>query len=112
MPDEWATEWKAREKEAEERRTAAELRKRNELAIARQVIVQLWREVRVPLCILLCIACLLFKSQNGSHPITIRQQNILTYPTFNIAQCPSLMTKMGINAGAVVEIWNPRIKTW
>jgi hypothetical protein len=47
MSREWAAEWKAREKGAEERRAAAELRKRNELAIARQVVIQLWREVRL-----------------------------------------------------------------
>ena len=42
----------------------------------------------------------------------LREQNIKTYPTLNIAQCPSLMAKMGINAGAAVEIWNPRTKVW
>jgi hypothetical protein len=50
--------------------------------------------------------------QNGQGPVTIRQQNIVTYPTLNIAQCPSLLTKMDTNAGAVVEIWNPHIKQW
>ena len=51
-------------------------------------------------------------SQNGSLPVTIRQQNILTYPTFNIAQCPGLMTRMDTNAGAAVEIWSPLVKQW
>jgi hypothetical protein len=50
--------------------------------------------------------------QNGQGPVTIRQQNILTYPTLNIAQCPTLLTKMDTNTGAVVEIWNPHIKQW
>jgi hypothetical protein len=50
--------------------------------------------------------------QNGQPHTTIHQQNILTYPTLNIAQCPTLMTKMDINEGAVVEIWNPRVKQW
>jgi hypothetical protein len=45
MPHEWAIEWNAREKEASEKREAAELRKKNELAIARQVVIQLWRTV-------------------------------------------------------------------
>lgn len=45
MPKEWANEWNAREKEVEERRAVAELKKHNELAIARQVVIQLWREV-------------------------------------------------------------------
>jgi hypothetical protein len=44
--------------------------------------------------------------------MTLRQQNIQTYPTLNIAQCPGLMAKMGTNAGAAVEIWNPRTKAW
>jgi hypothetical protein len=45
MPRDWAREWKDRENAARERREAAELRKKNELAIAHQVIIQLWREV-------------------------------------------------------------------
>ena len=45
MPHEWAMEWNTREKEASEKREAAELRKKNELAIARQVVIQLWRTV-------------------------------------------------------------------
>lgn len=42
----------------------------------------------------------------------IRHQDIPTYPTFNLAQSEALMTKMGINAGAAVEIWSPHIKAW
>src|SRR6202050_1353856 len=55
---------------------------------------------------------LIHSLQNGSLPTTIRQQSILTYPTFNIAQCPSLMTKMDTNAGAAIEIWCPSVKQW
>ena len=40
---------------------------------------------------------LIHSLQNGSLPTTIHQQNILTYLTFNIAQCPGLMTKMDIH---------------
>lgn len=50
--------------------------------------------------------------QNGQGPVTIHQQNILTYPTLNIAQCPTLLMKMDTNTGTVVEIWNPHIKQW
>lgn len=46
MPDEWAKEWNDREREARERREADELRKKNEQAMARQVVIQVWREVR------------------------------------------------------------------
>ena len=46
MPDDWAKEWKEREEEARKRREAAELRKKNERAMAHQVVIQLWREVR------------------------------------------------------------------
>lgn len=45
MSDEWAREWNEREREATERRVAAEMKKKNELAIARQVVIQLWRLV-------------------------------------------------------------------
>jgi hypothetical protein len=46
MPDDWAKEWKGREEEARKRREAAELRKKNERAMAHQVVIQLWREVQ------------------------------------------------------------------
>lgn len=45
MSDEWAREWNEREREVTERREAAEMKKKNELAIARQVVIQLWRLV-------------------------------------------------------------------
>ena len=45
MSDEWAREWNEREREVTERREAAEMKKKNELAIARQVVIQLWRQV-------------------------------------------------------------------
>ena len=45
MPKEWGKEWNVRAKEVDERRAAAELRRRNEVAMARQVIIQLWRQV-------------------------------------------------------------------
>jgi hypothetical protein len=45
MPHDWAQEWKDRENEVRKRREAAELRRRNELTIAHQVVIQLWREV-------------------------------------------------------------------
>jgi len=110
MPDEWASEWNERQRKARESREAAEMRKKNELAIARQIVIQLWRQV----CAQLLSVSISFTLhlQNRQPHITIRQQNILTYPTLNIAQCPTLMTKMDINEGAVVEIWNPRIKQW
>ena len=41
MSEEWAREWNEREHEATERRVAAEMKK-NELAISRQVVIQLW----------------------------------------------------------------------
>jgi len=44
--------------------------------------------------------------------MTIRHQNILTYPTLNFSQSEGLMTKMGINAGGAVEIWYPHMKNW
>ena len=50
--------------------------------------------------------------QDNSAPLTIRHQNILTYPTLNVAQSETLMARMGTNAGSAVEIWNPRIKGW
>jgi hypothetical protein len=68
--------------------------------------------VRYAACVLILLLPLIYIIQDGSLPITIRQQNILTYPTLNIAQCPSLMTKMDVNEGAMVEIWNPHIKQW
>ena len=113
MSESLFTEWKAREQVVEERRTVAELRKQNELSIAKQVVIQLWFEV----CILAYHTfvhryILSFNEQNGSKPKVIHQQNISTYPTLNIAQIPSLMIKMGINSGAVLEIWNPRTKSW
>jgi len=101
----------AREQAVEEWRVAAELRKQNEQAMAKQVLIRLWNTV--------CLSCTFFSSttkqsieQNGLEPKTLRQQNIITYPTLNIAQSPSLMAKMAINSGAVLEIWNPRTKTW
>jgi hypothetical protein len=45
MPSDWAKEWKDREEEVRKRREAAELRRKNELAMAHQVVIQLWREV-------------------------------------------------------------------
>jgi hypothetical protein len=45
MSDEWASEWNERQRKARESREAAEMRKKNELAIARQVVIQLWRQV-------------------------------------------------------------------
>lgn len=113
MPKEWGKEWNAKAKEVDERQTAAELPRHNEVAIARQLIIQLWRQV----CFLedfflsgLLLTMLI--QQDGSNPTMLHEQNIKTYPTLNIAQCPSLMAKMGINAGAAVEIWNPRTKVW
>ena len=67
------------------------------------------------ICVLLCLVPpflfqLICVFKNSSPPTTSCQQNILTYPTLNIVQCPSLMTKMTTNAGTVVEIWNPSVK--
>ena len=45
MPDEWAKEWNEKQRKAKEKREMEELRKQNELAIARQVVIQLWRTV-------------------------------------------------------------------
>jgi hypothetical protein len=45
MSDEWASEWNERQRKARESREAAEMRKKNELAIARQVVIQLWHQV-------------------------------------------------------------------
>jgi hypothetical protein len=45
MPDEWAKEWNERQRKVEEKREIEELRRKNELAIARQVVIQLWRTV-------------------------------------------------------------------
>ena len=45
MPSEWAKEWNEREQEVIKRQEAAELKKKNELAIARKVVIQLWRQV-------------------------------------------------------------------
>jgi hypothetical protein len=45
MSDEWVKEWNEKEREATERREAAEMKKKNELAIARQVVIRLWRQV-------------------------------------------------------------------
>jgi hypothetical protein len=45
MPDEWAKEWNERQRKAKERREMEDLRRQNELAIARQVVIQLWRTV-------------------------------------------------------------------
>jgi hypothetical protein len=41
----WAKEWKDREEEVRKRREAAELRRKNKLAMAYQVVIQLWCEV-------------------------------------------------------------------
>jgi len=46
MPDEWAKVWNESEREGNERWEAAKMKKRNELTIARQVVIQLWHEVR------------------------------------------------------------------
>ena len=45
MPDEWAKEWNERQRRAKEKREMEELRRQNELAIARQVVIRLWRSV-------------------------------------------------------------------
>jgi hypothetical protein len=45
MPDEWAKEWNERQRKVKEKREMEELRRKNELAIARQVVIQLWRTV-------------------------------------------------------------------
>jgi hypothetical protein len=45
MSDVWAKEWNDREQEVRERREAAELRRKNEQAMARQVVIRVWREV-------------------------------------------------------------------
>jgi hypothetical protein len=45
MPDGWAKEWNERQRKAREKREMEELRRQNELAIARQVVIQLWRSV-------------------------------------------------------------------
>ena len=54
MPDEWAKEWNERQRKAKEKREMEALRRQNELAIARQVVIQLWRTVHtlysVPYC--------------------------------------------------------------
>jgi hypothetical protein len=50
--------------------------------------------------------------QDGCTPLVIHHQNINTYLTFNMAQSPDLIAKMGTNTGSAVEIWNPRIKAW
>jgi hypothetical protein len=48
MPEKWVKEWNDRDREVRQRREAAELRRKNELAMARQVVVHLWRQVRAP----------------------------------------------------------------
>jgi hypothetical protein len=45
MPEQSFKEWKAREQAVEERRAAAELRKQNEQAMAKQVVIHLWNTV-------------------------------------------------------------------
>jgi hypothetical protein len=47
MPEQSFQEWKAREQAVEERRVAAQLRRQNELAMAKQVVIRLWQLVRV-----------------------------------------------------------------
>ena len=109
MPDEWAREWNEREAEARDGR--AQKKKRAGYCSPGRHPTMARR---------MCSLCLVppFRFQiicvfnNGSPPTTIHQQNILAYPTLNITQCPSLMTKMTTNAGAVVEIWNPSVKQW
>jgi hypothetical protein len=49
MPEQSFKEWKAREQAVEERWAAAELRRQNELAMAKQVVIRLWNLV----CVLL-----------------------------------------------------------
>ena len=51
MSDEWLKEWNDRERKAKERREADELKRKNEQAMARQVVVRVWREVCPFLCI-------------------------------------------------------------
>lgn len=47
MPAQSFQEWKAREQAVEERRAAAQLRRQNELAMAKQVVIRLWQLVCV-----------------------------------------------------------------
>jgi hypothetical protein len=54
MPEQSFKEWKAREQAVEERRAAAELRKQNEQAMAKQVVIRLWNTV--------CSSCIFFSS--------------------------------------------------
>ena len=49
MPEQSFREWKAREQAVEGRRVAAQLRRQNELAMAKQVVIRLWQLVRVSL---------------------------------------------------------------
>jgi len=107
----WEKEWNDREQAVRERREAAELKRKNEQAMARQVVIQVWRQV----CLFSHISLFIMKNkilQDGFAPIMIRHQNILTYPTLNIAQSEALMTKIGTNSGAAFEIWNPRTRSW
>ena len=111
MSDLWAKEWNDREQEVRARREAAELKRKNEQAMARQVVIRVWRQVSI-FCHQSHHPATTESLKDGCTPITIRHQNIATYPTLNIAQSEALMLKIGTNAGAAVEIWSPRIKTW
>ncbi|KIM75029.1 hypothetical protein PILCRDRAFT_92336 [Piloderma croceum F 1598] len=86
MPDEWSNEWKEKEREVEERREAAELRRKNELAITWQIkLARLGR--------------------SGTY-----YNSISKLPNFD--QSETLMDKMGVNSGGALEIWETRVKSW
>jgi hypothetical protein len=56
MPDEWAKEWNERQRKVKEKQEMEELRRKNELAIACQVVIQLWH-----------LVCVLYPVPYGHH---------------------------------------------